>query len=131
MMSLPALSSINAGFRVNRTFAFIDLCGFTDFVDVHGDEAGVTELRLLRSVVRDVAPMCGVRVDKWLGDGAMLVGVESPPVVACVVEVGNRLQEEGRLPMRAGIACGDVLLLEGDDYAGHTVNLAARLCDLA
>ena len=63
--------------RVNRGFAFVDLCGFTDFVDTHGDAAGVAELGRLRSSVREVAPLCGVRVDKWLGDGAMLVGVDS------------------------------------------------------
>jgi len=119
------------GFRVTRTFAFVDLCGFTDFVDEHGDEVGVAELRLLRAVVREVAPLCGVRVDKWLGDGVMLVGVEAEPVVACVLATRQRLADLGRLPLRAGIACGDVLLLEGDDYVGRTVNLAARLCDRA
>ena len=29
------------------------------------------------------------------------------------------------------MAAGDVLILEGDDYLGRAVNLAARLCDLA
>jgi class 3 adenylate cyclase len=33
--------------------------------------------------------------------------------------------------MRAGLACGLVILLEGDDYVGGAVNLAARLCDRA
>jgi adenylate cyclase len=119
------------GHRVHRTFGFLDLCGFTDFVDANGDDAGVAELLALRSVVRDVAPFCGVRVDKWLGDGAMLVGVESEPLIICVLMVAARVRELGQLPMRAGIAAGEVLLLEGDDYAGRTVNLAARLCDRA
>src|SRR5689334_9439809 len=56
-------------FRVGRTFAFLDLCGFTDFVDAHGDDDAVDELRTLRATVREIAPLCGVRVDKWLGDG--------------------------------------------------------------
>src|SRR5436305_9442382 len=73
------------GFRVTRTFAFVDLCGFTDFVDEHGDEVGVAELRLLRAVVREVAPLCGVRVDKWLGDGVRLVGVGDGRVVGGVL----------------------------------------------
>jgi class 3 adenylate cyclase len=30
--------------------------------------------------------------------------------------------------VRAGVAGGDVLLVEGDDYLGRPVNLAARLC---
>jgi YHS domain-containing protein len=33
--------------------------------------------------------------------------------------------------IRSGIASGDVILMEGDDYIGHCVNVASRLCDLA
>jgi YHS domain-containing protein len=33
--------------------------------------------------------------------------------------------------IRSGITSGDVILMEGDDYIGHCVNVAARLCDLA
>jgi class 3 adenylate cyclase len=117
--------------RVNRCFAFVDMCGFTDFVDAHGDAAGVAELGRLRSTVREVAPLCGVRVDKWLGDGVMLVGVESEPVVRAVLSIEQRLRKSSRLPLRTGVAAGDVLILEGDDYLGRAVNLAARLCDLA
>jgi class 3 adenylate cyclase len=117
--------------RVERSFGFVDLCGFTDFVDANGDQAAVTELRGLRNTVRDVAPSCGVRVDKWLGDGAMLVGVEMDPLVAALLAIEDRLGEEAALPVRAGAATGRVILLEGDDYVGRTVNLAARLCELA
>jgi class 3 adenylate cyclase len=117
--------------RVVRAFAFLDLCGFTDFVDTEGDDAAVGELRLLRSTVRDLAPVCGVRVDKWLGDGVMLVSVEAVLVVDAVCAIVDRVGAHGQLPVRAGLATGTVILLEGDDYVGRTVNLAARLCDLA
>jgi YHS domain-containing protein len=33
--------------------------------------------------------------------------------------------------VRGGASSGEVILLEGDDYIGNTVNLAARLCDIA
>jgi YHS domain-containing protein len=33
--------------------------------------------------------------------------------------------------IRSGITSGEVILMEGDDYIGHCVNVAARLCDLA
>ena len=33
--------------------------------------------------------------------------------------------------MKCGVTTGTVILLEGDDYVGHAVNVAARLCDLA
>jgi len=33
--------------------------------------------------------------------------------------------------IRSGLTSGQVILMEGDDYIGHCVNVAARLCDLA
>lgn len=117
--------------RVDRTFAFLDLSGFTDFIDAHGDEAAAHELGLMRAAVRQVSAALGVRVDKWLGDGGMLVGVDVDPVVEASVAIRETFGSQGELPLRAGIASGPVLLLEGDDYVGRAVNLAARLCALA
>src|SRR6476646_5418160 len=130
-MALPSPEARSATMRVTRTFAFIDLCQFTDFSDSHGDDAAVAELVNLRTSVRAAAPLFGVRVDKWLGGGAMLVGVDAEPVVAAVVAVCNRVAETSHLAMRAGIATGPVIILEGDDYVGKSVNTAARLCDRA
>jgi adenylate cyclase len=125
------LSATATNTRVLRTFAFLDLCGFTDFADHHGDDEAVVELRALRCAVREVAPLTGVRIDKWLGDGVMLVGVQCEPIVVSVLTIRQRLVETARLPMRAGIAQGQVILMEGDDYVGRAVNIAARLCDVA
>jgi class 3 adenylate cyclase len=116
---------------VHRTFAFLDLCGFTDFVGAHGDDEAVAELIALRNTVRAVTSRAGVRVDKWLGDGVMLVGVECEPLVDAVVAISTAHSRKGRLPLRAGVAGGEVILLEGDDYVGSPVNLAARLSDRA
>jgi adenylate cyclase len=85
-----------------RCFAFLDLCGFTDFADRHGDDNAVLELRALRSTVRDVAPLAGVRIDKWLGDGVMLVGVQCEAVVAAVLTINQHLKEQARLPSLSG-----------------------------
>ena len=130
-MSLPSAEARSATTRVTRTFAFIDLCAFTDFSDSHGDDAAVGELVKLRASVRAAAPLFGVRVDKWLGDGVMLVGVDVEPIVAAVVAICNQMSDVGELQMRAGIATGPVIILEGDDYVGKAVNTAARLCDRA
>ena len=130
-MSLPSAEARSATMRVTRTFAFIDLCGFTDFSDRHGDDAAVAELVKLRASVRAAAPLFGVRVDKWLGDGVMLVGVDVEPVVAAVAAICNQMGDVSELPMRAGVATGPVIILEGDDYVGKSVNTAARLCDRA
>jgi class 3 adenylate cyclase len=117
--------------RVHRTFAFVDLCGFTDYADDHGDDEGADVLHLLRASLREAATNHGVRVDKWLGDGAMLVAVETPALLSAVVEAKWALDSECALPLRAGIAAGPVMVFEGDDYVGRAINLAAKLCELA
>jgi class 3 adenylate cyclase len=123
------LAAIAGSSRVTRSFAFLDLCGFTDFGDANGDEAAVAEVRHLRAAVREVAPLFGVRVEKWLGDGVMIVGVDNEPLVAAVVAIEQRFRHVGELRVRAGIATGPVLLVDGDDYIGRAVHVASRLCD--
>ena len=73
--------------RIDRTFAFIDLSGFTAYADEYGDEAGMGILEGFRNSVRLVAAKKGVRIAKWLGDGAMLVGVEAEQTVEAVIEM--------------------------------------------
>jgi adenylate cyclase len=114
--------------RVQRTFAFLDLCGFTAFTDEYGDAEAVAVLGQLRAVLRAEAENDGVRVTKWLGDGAILSGVDARSVVACAAEVRDRLHRDGRLALRGGICQGQVIMFEGDDYIGAAVNVAARLC---
>jgi len=125
------LKAIAYSSRVERSFSFLDLCGFTDFADCEGDEAAVEEARCLRQVVREVSPLFGVRVEKWLGDGVMMVGVETERLVGAAVAIEQRAAQACRLPLRAGIAGGPVLLVDGDDYIGRAINTAARLCDTA
>ena len=47
--------------RIDRTFAFIDLSGFTAYADEYGDEAGMAILEGFRNSVRLVAAkkVCG------------------------------------------------------------------------
>lgn len=118
--------------RVERTFGFIDISGFTSYVDTQGDKAAVRALAEFRMVVREIAGSYGVRVDKWLGDGAMFVCVDTEPLVRAVLEIEARLTESSfPLGLRAGIASGMVILFEADDYIGTPVNLASRLCNEA
>lgn len=117
--------------RVRRTFCFLDLCGFTSFTDEHGDQEAVAVLGHLRAVLRAEAENHGVRVTKWLGDGAMLSGIDAGAVIACAALVRDTLQTDGRLALRGGICEGDVIMFEGDDYIGAAVNVAAKLCSSA
>ena len=119
-------------YRVTRTIGFVDLSGFTQYTHDHGDEAAVTVLTFFRAATREVCARHGVRIVKWLGDGAMLVGVEAEDIAEAMIEL-RRLFVDHDMPLalRAGVATGPVILFEGDDYIGSNVNLAARLADLA
>ena len=105
----------------------MELCWFTAYADAHGDTASVAVLAELRTSCSER----GVRVTKWLGDGAMLSGVDSASVIACVATVRDRVALNGPLAVRAGITVGRVIMLEGDDYVGGAVNRAAQLCRAA
>lgn len=117
---------------MHRTFAFVDLSGFTAFTDARGDDAASRLLAVFRACVREVASDHGVRVAKWLGDGAMLVGVDERALVAAVLDLAHRVDDsDSPLAVRIGVSGGDVIVFEGDDYIGGAVNLAARLCTVA
>jgi adenylate cyclase len=121
--------------RVHRSFAFVDVSGFTALTELEGDEHAVDVLTAFRALLRDICARRGVRIAKWLGDGVMLVGVYTAPLLASIVELHHVVCTVSgpaqSVSIRSGITSGDVILMEGDDYIGHCVNVAARLCDLA
>jgi adenylate cyclase len=123
------------GVRVHRSFAFVDVSGFTALTELEGDERAVDVLTAFRVLLRDICSRRGVRIAKWLGDGVMLVCVDTRPLVETILElhyvVGEVAGPVQTVSIRSGITSGDVILMEGDDYIGHCVNVAARLCDLA
>lgn len=113
-------------------FGFIDLSGFTHYTVSNGDDRAVEQLSEFRRIVRSVASATGVRVAKWLGDGAMLVSVDSASLVIAIMRIMRAMREsEMELSLHAGVCDGNVILFEGDDHIGSAVNLAARLADLA
>jgi adenylate cyclase len=115
---------------IDRAFAFVDLCGFTSFIATHGEHAAVDAIARFRTLVRELAVRRGVRVAKWLGDGAMIIGVEVTPTIAMAAEVIGRY-DASVLGLRGGVANGKVLMIDGEDYIGGPTNLAARLCQAA
>ena len=111
--------------------AFADLCGFTqaterlDAVTLHN------LLGVFESVAHDEAAAAGVRCVKLIGDAAMFVGASPDGLARAAHGVIVRLEElEAALPVRVGMAAGDVVVRAGD-YFGPAVNLAARLLELA
>ena len=118
--------------RVFRCFSFVDMCGFTRMNDTLGDDEALAVLAEFRSIVRGLSPDHGIRVGKWLGDGCMFVGTEVRPVVETVLDLTERMENASIvLPLRIGIAAGRVIVFEGDDFIGMSINLASRLCDAA
>ncbi|MGZ4718336.1 MAG: adenylate/guanylate cyclase domain-containing protein, partial [Acidimicrobiales bacterium] len=130
LLEPPDPNPTGATLTVDRSFAFVDICGFTAYCERSGEQPALELLIEFRQVVRDVVARRGVRVSKWLGDGVMIVSLEPAILAAACAEIELRCSAQG-LDTHAGIATGSVLLLEGDDYVGRTVNLAARLCDAA
>jgi adenylate cyclase len=115
---------------VERAFVFVDLCGFTEFMATNGEHSAVDALNAFRNLTREIATRRGVRIAKWLGDGAMLIGTETGPAIAAAAELIARY-DGATLALRGGIADGWALLFDGDDYIGRPVNLSARLCQAA
>jgi adenylate cyclase len=116
---------------VDRCVAFVDLCGSSAFLEHHGPRETVAALAQLRVVLRRSASEHGVRIVKWLGDGAMLCGAELPALALCVTSAIGATAAEGPLMLRAGVCAGSMILFEGEDYVGAPVNKAARLCSAA
>jgi class 3 adenylate cyclase len=118
--------------RVQRTFAFVDLSGFTNYTAGHGDDAAGRILGEFRVITRRLASDRGVRVAKWLGDGCMVVSIDRDSIVAFALDlVRESASACDPLTARIGMATGLALLFEGDDYIGSAVNLAARLSDVS
>jgi hypothetical protein len=76
------------------------------------------------------------RVVKTLGDGVLALFPDGASAVRAVVELQRvhfkrmfRIPKDIAMPIRIGLASGDVELVAGDCY-GDAVNVAARLCDL-
>jgi YHS domain-containing protein len=62
----------------------------------------------------------------------MLVSIDTTSLVAVTLEMQSGVTKSpGSMTIKCGVTTGSVILLEGDDYIGHAVNVAARLCDVA
>ncbi|HEY7133800.1 MAG TPA: adenylate/guanylate cyclase domain-containing protein [Acidimicrobiia bacterium] len=110
---------------------FADLVGFTSLSqrrDVHELARTVGEFDALTS---EIASDGGGRVVKLIGDEVMFATADPRQAVAIALELADALADHPILPtMRAAVACGTVLVRDGDCF-GPVVNLAARLVHLA
>jgi class 3 adenylate cyclase len=109
---------------------FLDLVGYARFTEEHGDQvaAGLAEA-LAVLVDRSSREHGGVPV-KWLGDGVMVHFRDPAGAVLAALQMVEQLPEAGLPAAHVGVAAGPVVV-QGGDYFGRTVNLAARIAAYA
>jgi adenylate cyclase len=114
----------------DRTVAFVDLTGYTSLTDTHGDTVAVHVVdQLIAATEAEVAGRG--RIVKTLGDGVLLDFAHPDNAVAAAAAINDSLHALDGMPeLTGGIATGPVIDRAGDIF-GSTVNLAARLADLA
>jgi adenylate cyclase len=106
--------------------SFLDLVGYTRVTEERGDAAAAALAEALAVLVgRSAREHGGVPV-KWLGDGVMVHFREPTGAVRSALELVAQLPEAGLPPAHVGVAAGPVVV-QGGDYFGRTVNLAARI----
>lgn len=111
---------------------FTDLVGFTAYTDVHGDRAAVDVLDRQSGIVDGELAGRG-RIVKELGDGLMLWfqdGAAGLDVARNVLASVAAARNDFPLAVRMGMHVGEVIERSGD-FVGRTVNIAARVADLA
>jgi adenylate cyclase len=113
------------------TVAFADLVGFTRLgEEVPPDELGRVAERLVELAGEHLRGE--VRLVKTIGDAAMLVSPEAPPLLEVALALVDAANAEGQdFPqLRVGLAWGPALNRAGDWY-GRPVNIASRVTAIA
>jgi adenylate cyclase len=113
------------------TFLFVDLVGFTALTEAEGDEVAAETARRFRRTMRSLSRRHGAWQVKSMGDGVMIWSPDPAKAVALATEtvrdVGTR---QDLLPVRVGVHTGTAVM-DGMDWFGSAVNVAARLAEEA
>ena len=121
--------------NVETTLMFADVSGSTKLYDTVGDKIAFAAVARCVALMSKLTHDFGGRVVKTIGDEVMAAfpDANSAATAAMEMQVGIEAMEpiEGtRLAIRIGMHFGPAVE-RGGDYFGDTVNLAARLSDLA
>ena len=115
------------------TIVFVDVTGFSAFTSRAGKEQVREVIRIFHWLVREQVTRHGGFEVKQLGDGFMLAFSSPRRALLCAIDVlrvtapkddGTGLPSAVRVC--AGLNSGDAIR-EGDDFFGHTVNVASRI----
>ncbi|WP_415919452.1 adenylate/guanylate cyclase domain-containing protein [Tateyamaria sp. SN6-1] len=148
-LSDDALQKLRVPQRREVVIAMIDLRGFTELSDTLSANEVADFLLWFRSLVLDAAERHNGVVDKFVGDGALIIfGLHEDPADASFNALSafkvindavdrkneNRLKDEAVVAIAAGLHSGPALVgAFGDDRRleftalGKTVNIASRL----
>jgi len=110
--------------------AFVDLTGYTRLTESIGDEAAAAIALRLGDVAADTVHSQDGRVVKLLGDGVLLRFEDATRAIAGTLGLLEALPAAGLPTAHAGIATGRLIVRDNDVF-GRTVNLAARISDVA
>jgi adenylate cyclase len=114
---------------------FADVSGSTKLYETVGDAAAHAAIDLCVKLFANITEQHGGRVIKTIGDEVMAIFPQASPAARAAVDIqlamaGMAPVEKVRLGVRVGLHAGPVVEREGDIF-GDTVNLAARLTELA
>lgn len=116
--------------RIERTFCFVDMAGFTALTEANGDEDAADVATRFAELTRATLK-AGDRLVKTIGD-AVLVTSQSPlSGVSLVEDLLTNAAAQGCFPsLRVGLHHGEAVERHGDVF-GAAVNLAARIASEA
>ena len=114
--------------RGTITILFTDIANFTASTETGGERAAMKLLDIHDEIVAPAVTKHRGRVVKNVGDGIMAAFRDPANAVAAAESIIRRTRGDGRpaLPLRIGLDTGRPTR-RGEDYIGHTVNVAARL----
>jgi adenylate cyclase len=112
--------------RIARTFAFVDMAGFTALTEAQGDE-DAADLAIMFADITRAALGPRDRLIKTIGDAVLVTSSDAVSGLSLIERLLTQAAAEPRLPtLRAGLHHGDAVERDGDVF-GAAVNLAARL----
>jgi class 3 adenylate cyclase len=122
-------SSAMSGER-HFTVLMADLAGYTALTEAHGSaQAAQIVARYLELAHEATVP--GARLMERVGDGLVFVAAEAAPAVETALRLRALVGCTARFPrQRAGLHSGAVVV-DGERYVGHALNVAARVTEHA
>jgi class 3 adenylate cyclase len=135
--TMTLILPVGAGVRsATKTFFFSDLRDYTAYTEKHGDAVASEIIGEYRRLMRGEIARSGGHEIKTEGDSFFVVFDSTGDALDCALRVQKAVAEHtarrSDRPIRVGIGIhvGEPIV-QGRDYVGLSVNIAARLCQNA